>query len=160
MENTGVLDSAEYSGATNEIRFTSESLQHLKETAKWGTFLAIVGFVFIGIMILVGIFFGTIMSSLAGSPGMAELDMYGGVMGAFGSVLYIAIAIIYLYPMLKLFQFSKKSKLAIATNSTELMTEALGNLKSLYKFMGILIAIILGFYVLIFLFTLIMGIAA
>ncbi len=146
MENTGVLDSAEYSGTTDEIRFTSESLGYLKETAKWGTFLAIVMFVILGLIVLGGLFMGTLMGSLP----MGDMPGMGSMGGVFMTIYFLVIAAIYFYPTLKLFQFSKKCKLAIATNSTELMTEALGNLKSCYKFIGILMAIFLGIYALIF----------
>jgi len=146
MENTGILDSAEYSGATDEIRLTEQSLGYLKETAKWAKFLSIVALVFIGLMVLVVLFAGSTMSSLYGE--MSGMGAAGGV----GMMIYFLFIMgIYVYPIIKLFQFSKKCKLAIDTSSTDLMTEALGNLKSVYKFMGILMAIFLGIYALMFL---------
>ena len=146
MEDTTILDSADYGGATKEIRLTNESIGYLKETAKWGTFLAIIGFISIGFMVLAGIFLAVFMSSTE-LPGMEAM----GNMAGFG-FLYIVFAVIYVYPVLKLFQFASQCKKAIAHTSTDLMTEALGNLKSCYKFMGILMAIILGLYAIVFLF--------
>lgn len=159
MENTEILDGAEYSGVTDEIRFTNESLQYIKESAKWGSFLAIMGFIFMGLMVLVGLFFGSIMGSVAGTPGLEGFDAVAGGMGGMMAIIYIVLALLYLYPTLKLFQFSKYSKLAIATNSSDMMTKALSSLKSMFKFMGIFTIVILSLYVLMFIFAGVVGLS-
>ena len=148
MEDTTVLDSADYGGVTEEIRLTNESLGYLKETAKWGTFLAIMGFIGIGFMILVGVVMALFMSSmdLPGMEAFGSMNMVG-----FGFI-YVIFGAVYIYPILKLLQFGSKCKKAIAQSSTDLMTVALGNLKSCFKFTGILMVILLGFYGLLFVF--------
>ena len=146
MEDTTVLDSGDYGSATKEIKLTNESIAYLKETAKWGTFLAIIGFISIGIMLLAGIGVALFMSS-ASLPGMEAI----GGMGAL-AVMYIVIAAIYIYPTLKLYQFATKCKKSIVQSSTDLMTEALANLKSCFKFIGILMLITLVIYGLLIVF--------
>ena len=146
MDDTTILDSADYGGATKEIRLTNQSLGYLKETAKWSTFLAIIGFISIGFMVLGGIGIAAFMSYNS-FPGMEAI---GGMAGL--GVLYVVLGAIYIYPTFKLFQFASKCKKAVAQSSTDLMTEALGNLKSCFKFIGILMVILLGVYVLLIAF--------
>lgn len=149
MEDTQVLDS-NY-GAGGELSLTGQSISFIRETAKWGTFLSIVGFIFIGLMVLLGIFMGSIMGSMGGI--YDEIPGMGG-MGGFLGVFYILIALLYFYPTLQLFKFSKMAKQAIAANDTGQMTIALGHMKSMFKFMGIFTAIIIGLYALLFIFGL------
>lgn len=131
---------------TNEtgMVITNESREYLREAAKWGKFLAIVGFIFVGIIALGALFAGSI---LGGSLGR-EMGFPGA--GIFITLLYLAFAALYFFPCLYLYNFSAKAKLALLTNSTSGMTEALKNLKSMFKFMGIFTAVILGIYALIF----------
>jgi len=51
------------------------------------------------------------------------------------------------------YRFSVKTQQALRANDEPLLTEAFSNLKSYYKFYGIFTAIVLGFYVLIFVFA-------
>ncbi len=139
MEETGVLDSADYGGSTEGISLNQQSLGYLKETAKWATFLSVLGFIMIGLILLGGLGFTLFMSSSA-MPGA------GGFFG-FGLV-YLLFLGIYIYPILKLYQFATKCKRAVSASSTALMTEALSSLKSCYKFIGILTIITLAFYML------------
>ena len=131
---------------TNEtgMVITHESREYLRESAKWGKFLAIVGFVFVGIIALLALFAG---SMLGGAMGR-EMGFAGG--GIFITILYLGLAAVYFFPCLYLFNFSNKAKLALLTNSNAGMTEALKNLKSMFKFMGIFTIVILSLYAFIF----------
>ncbi|HMV08917.1 MAG TPA: DUF5362 family protein [Cyclobacteriaceae bacterium] len=72
--------------------------------------------------------------------------------GAFLTVLYLAMAVLYFFPIYYLFQFSSKIKAALQTQSSELLEQAFSNLKSHYKFMGILLIIVLGLYAIALIF--------
>lgn len=152
MENTQVLDNDYAAG--KELGLTGQSIQFIAETAKWGTFLSIIGFIGIGFMVLMGLVMGTMMSSFGDIPGM------GGMGAGFISMFYIIFAFLYLYPCLQLFKFSKLAKQAIASNDTPQMTTALGHMKSLFKFMGILTIIMLALYVLLFVGAALFGVMA
>lgn len=120
----------------------------LAETAKWAKLLAIVGFVVIAFIILFAIAMFLFMGNLGElSP---ELGGMGGMMGAFMSVIYVAIGAIYFYPVWKLYQFATLTKQALNSDNTELLTQALEAQKSMFKFMGIFTIIILGIYGLFF----------
>ena len=125
------------------------------ETAKWGKFLSIIGFIGIGLMvfIILGllIFGGVAMSSIDG------FGLMGGMGFGFVAVFYGFMIALYFIPTLYLYRYSTKMKIALDANDQESLSHSFRNLKSLYKFWGIFTAIIIGFYVLIFLFALIGG---
>lgn len=151
MENNEVSQ-FESLGAT----LTNESISFLKEAGKWAYFLGILGFVFVGFMVIGAFSMGTVMSSLGSLGGNA----YSGVSGGMITVLYLIFAAIYFFPVYYLYNFGKKVKEAFLNNDTVVLTESFKNLKSHYKFVGILSAIILGFYLLVLLIALLGGLGA
>lgn len=133
---------------------------HLSETAKWGKFLAILGFVVCGLIIIVGLFFGTIFSSLMSrSPEVSyEGNISSGSVGAMAAIIYIIIAVVYFFPCLFLYRFSTKMKTALNGNEQTDLTLSFQNLKSLFRYVGVITVILLAIYLLIFLFA-ILGVA-
>ena len=117
---------------------------YLRETAKWGKFLAIVGFVGCGILAIIAVFAGTAMSSAFESVGGGA-----GMSGMLLTLIYLIIAIIYFFPCLYLFHFANKMQRALRQNDQFFLTDSFKNLKSCYKYMGILMIIVLSFYVII-----------
>lgn len=136
MENENIIDFQHET--TGSLSVTSTAVSYLKETCGWGKFLAIVGFCFVGLMVIFGIFTGSIFASLG------QENPFGGFIGLF----YVAIGLLYFFPALYLFKYSTKLKKAIATKNNEVLTEAFENEKSMFKFMGIFTIITLGVYVL------------
>ena len=116
------------------------SKEFLKETAKWTKFLAILGFVGIGLMVL-----GSLVMLFAPSSLMSNGDFpFGGKI--FLMLLYLAFAVLYYFPISYLYQFSENTKKAIENNDNNAVRDAFEFLKSHYKFMGILTIILLSFY--------------
>ena len=119
------------------------SKEFLKETAKWTKFLAILGFVGIGLMVL-----GSLVMLFAPSSLMSNGDFpFGGKI--FMMLLYLAFAVLYYFPISYLYQFSENTKKAIENNDNNAIRDAFAFLKSHYKFMGILTIILLAFYAII-----------
>lgn len=122
---------------------------HLVEAARWAKFLAIVGFVVCGLVVILGIFAGSIFKSMLGRMGEGELsgmDMSG--VSTFMSVLYIGIALLYFFPCLFLFRFATKMITAFETYEQETLNKSFQNLKKMFRFMGILTIFILCLYAL------------
>ena len=125
------------------------SKEFLKETAKWTKFLAILGFVGIGFMVL-----GSLVMLFAPSSLMSNGDFpFGGKI--FMMLLYLAFAVLYYFPISYLYQFSENTKKAIENNDNNAIRDAFEFLKSHYKFMGILTIILLAFYAIIIFIALI-----
>ncbi|MEQ8474889.1 hypothetical protein [Fulvivirga sp.] len=132
------------------VKLTDQSLKNLNETRKWTMFISIVGFVFVALMVLIALFIGSVMSNL---PTGSSMPISKG----FATVIYLVIAAIYFFPIYYLYKFSSHMKIGIVTKSEQEVEYAFKYLKSHYKFMGILLAIVLVFYIMIFFGSIMFG---
>jgi hypothetical protein len=127
----------------------------LQEIAKWANFIALVGFVMIGLMATLMLFMGSMMGALMGSE-------VGGAMGVLGGtgimIVWMIILAISIFPILYLYRFAQNTKAALKSNNQQALTLAFQNLKSHYKFYGMMLAILLGFYAVMLAFGLMMGV--
>ena len=130
FENTGLDDTARY---------------HLLETVRWTKFLAIIGFVITGLFLVAALFIVIIGKSI-----LAMTTEYPGGLAAGMGIIYIIAAGIYFYPVYALFKFSACMKKGILNDDRQLINDAFRYQKLMYKYMGILMIIVLGFYLLAF----------
>ncbi|MCO5285840.1 MAG: DUF5362 family protein [Chitinophagaceae bacterium] len=131
---------------SNDLQITPTVEVYLGETAKWGRFLAIIGFVLTGLFVILAFTFTTFMSS-------AMNDLYGPAMGPLTSgmmVNFLIIAVLMFFPSLFLLRFSSRMKEAIAEINQGALESSFESLKSLFKFYGIITLIVLGIYLLAF----------
>lgn len=135
MENHPVIDSSFPSLCLNE-----EAVLYLEETRRWAYFLSIIGFIGVGLMILVGVFIGSAMNKYGGST-------FASVPAQMVSTVYMLIAIVYFFPILYLFRFAVRMKIGLHESNQESMNAAFKNMKSLFRFMGILSIIVISLYV-------------
>jgi hypothetical protein len=126
---------------------TAIAKQALLVASKWAKFLSILGFIGVGLMVVLGIFIMLQFSNLPVRVGN------GLPVGMFGFI-YIAMALLYFFPVYYLFQFANNTKKGISNNSNDSIEIGLVNLKSMFKYIGIFTLVILSIYVLIFLFAL------
>lgn len=140
-------------GTLDNLRLDSQSLEYLRETAKWAKFIAIVGFVFIGLMVVLAFSMGAIISTLPGAD-------TGLISSAFLTVFYLIFAGIYIFPVLYLYRFATKMQTAINSQDQLFLQDSLSNLKAHYKFIGILMLVVIGLYAIGILFALLGGAAA
>lgn len=138
-----------------QAELTEVSSGFLLETAKWAKFLSILGFIGTGFMVLGAFFIGSVFSSLPGAAS-AAMPFGGGVM----TVVYLLMAAFYFFPTLYLYRFATKTKSAILGYNTEMLTEGLENLKSVFKFWGIFSIVMLSLYALGLLFAMFGAFAA
>ena len=132
---------------SSELQIDSIAHSHLAETAKWGVFLSIVGFIISGIIVIAALFAGTFLGSMSGGMGAAPV-MSAGVI----TVIYLIIAAVYFFMSLFLYRFATKMKAALYSNDQDTLNNSFLNLKNLYKLMGILTIIYLAFIVLAMVF--------
>lgn len=129
------------------------SRAHLSEAAKWAKFLAIVGFVVCGLIVIAGIFAGSFLSMMSG----VYSDEYRGStaltsgMGAFMAIFYAGIAVLFFFPYLFLFRFANHMKSALNTSDQQTLNSSFQNLKIMFRYVGILTIILVSFYALAFL---------
>ena len=115
----------------------------LEKAAKWAKFLAIMGFIGVGLMVI-----GSIVMMNFGP--MADY----GFPKVFVSIIYIISAGISFIPLYYLFKFSSNTLKAVKSNNQINLEEGLAGLGSYFKFNGVMIIIVLAFYLIILLFGL------
>lgn len=126
------------------IQLNPNARDFLRNTAKWGRFLAITGFVFFGMMILGGVMsLWTIWRGNAiTAAALGNSLMSGGVF----SIFYLVMTLLYFFPLLYLHRFSTKMIVGLNQNDEVTVTNAFQNLKSLFKLLGILTIVMLAVY--------------
>jgi uncharacterized membrane protein len=128
----------------NSIEINPVMQGFLIETAKWGKFLAIVGFVMLGLLVLFAVI------AMAGMSFLSSMSGAGVPMALFG-LIYLVIAALYFFPVFYLFKFSVQLRKGLESVNQSLVTDGFENLKSLFKFMGILMIVVLSLYAIILL---------
>ncbi|HXS55392.1 MAG TPA: DUF5362 family protein [Hanamia sp.] len=132
----------------NDLQVSSPVQNFLGESAKWGKFLSIVGFIFCGLMAVISFFIPALIMKLP-----PYNSMPAGAMSAMTTVMtivYLVIAGLLFFPSFYLFKFSVRMQEALNSVSQENFEESFQNLKSLLKFYGITVIVVLSIYVLLF----------
>ncbi|MBO9154052.1 DUF5362 family protein [Chitinophaga sp. GCM10012297] len=137
MENSNLFD----------LNIDAEVSGYLNETARWGKFLAILGFIGCGFMIFVALIMNFMPMGPAGFAGEGY-GSGGAVTRTLVMVIYLVLGIISIFPYIYLMRFSKRVQLAIQSNDQGSLASAFSNLKSLFKYVGVLTIIMLAFFVL------------
>ena len=135
----------EFIVVSNHAKIT---LMSITKWVKFLTILGMIGCVFIFVLGIVAILFGGMIGSKLGGSGVEA------VVGASTGLLYIILGIIYIYPLIKMFNYANKMKAAIKSNNQDNYEIALANFNSAVKFWGVLaiIGLIIWGLALIFFF--------
>jgi hypothetical protein len=139
----------EQSEFTDSLVVSEDARRFLLETTKWAKFLAILGFVGIGFFVLasIGIIaFGGALFGAAGGPFAA----FGGA-AVFGGI-YLVFAALYFFPVYYLYQAATKLRRGLDGDDQDQLTLGFENLKSHYKFLGIMALVVIGFYAVLLVF--------
>jgi len=130
---------------------------HLGEAARWAKFLAIIGFIGCALIVLAGIFAGSIFEMYGtryeGFDRDTRVSTKG--LGAVAAVFYVLLALLYFFPCLFLFNFASKMKSALLSNDQEILNSSFQNLKKTFRYVGILTIILLSLYLIILVFALV-----
>jgi hypothetical protein len=145
--------SPQQNSANHELEIPKTVIPVLDRTRKWANFLAIVGFIFSGLILLMGIGIGFIFSKL---PGMEQLPFMPGFIGIF----YVIIGVINFIAALFLFRFAVNLKNAIKGKDENKFLPAFKNLDNLFQLIGILTIIMLAIYGLVILIAMFVAIGA
>lgn len=137
-----------------QIVLTSKAKNFLREISKWTFFFSILGFIGIAFLFLVAILMGTVYAPMLNMMGQQQgVDSISLVV----MIVYLIMALLYFMPVLYLYKFSRKMKLALVNKNDDILADAFENLKSHYKFIGVLTIIMLSLYVLLIGFSLVAG---
>ncbi|GMO26100.1 MAG: hypothetical protein Ta2B_06100 [Termitinemataceae bacterium] len=125
---------------------SDNAIAHLKDASPWIRFLAIVGYIGCGFMVLVGIVMLIVGAATANLdfPDLSEFaygTMLEGILKSFTGIIgffYIGSAVIAFFPAKFLWTFGSKLRNFIQSNSANELELALKNNKSFWKYTGIL----------------------
>jgi hypothetical protein len=117
---------------------------HLSEIARWARFLAIAGFVFIFLLVIVGVYSSLTISRYE--------DMFTGYQGrrtvieSLGvgvAITYIILAAVAFFPFLFMLRFAHAMRNALSSNDQGALNYSLQNLKVYFRYLGIILIICL-----------------
>lgn len=137
---------------------TEEMRSYIYDITKWAKFLSFVGFALAALLVLVSF---SVPSLLGSNPALAKQF---GALGQSGSIaitiIYLLLGLFYFYPSLLLLKIANHGKQGVLFGNQESLNTALQNVKSLFKFWGIItIVVIVSYFLLIFLGGLSMAVA-
>jgi hypothetical protein len=114
-----------------QLIIDEEAKKYLNESRRWAKFLSIVGFVGIGLIVLIFVFM--IFLSPQNSSNIDDFVLTDGLFG----IVYLLMASLYFPPIYYMHKFSKLMKQAVENDDNESITVAFKYLKSQFKFYGI-----------------------
>jgi hypothetical protein len=132
----------ENSPEPDRIEITPSVLNHLNSTRKWTMFLSVLGFIFLGLLIIFGLVTSTFLTAFKTS----EANL--GVPESMFIVFFLVAAAIYFFPVFFLFRFSRNMRDAIQTHDQAKLDKSFKNLKIYFTYIGVLVILVLSIYVL------------
>jgi len=130
-------------GAPPHDLLTAGMIDSLRKTKPWVRFLSILGFVAAGFMIVAGVgvsIFGLVATGDSSGP------FSGALMVGLGLV-YVLFSLFYIIPSRYLSRYAKAINTAmVSTSKTAAVEEALRYQKSFWKFVGIMMLVMLVLY--------------
>lgn len=133
---------------SNDLQVTGVVSALLKEISRWARFLSIVGFILVGFMLIAAMVLPEMVAASRYSEMEGALIMDYTAKGF--RINFIILAILMFFPCLYLFRFSVKMKEALSDIRQSSFEDAFQNLKSTFKFYGILAIILMAIYVIAF----------
>jgi len=130
------------------VILSSEMLDSLDRMIYWAKFLSIVGFVAVGLLI-----FGMLTIIFVGQ------SVFGAEALGLGFI-YLVLAAVYFMPVYYLFKFARHGRLGLQSKSQHHTDQGLMYLAAHYKFIGILVVVMLSLYALVFIGILATGFSA
>jgi len=125
----------------DELYLDVRLLNNLHDTAKWAKVLAILGFILSGFVLVFGLF----LQRLVQNPALEQANI--GFSG-FTTLVYAFVAMVYFFPSLYLFQFAGRMQRGVQDRNRQQVHKAVSRLKVMFKFIVIMLALVLLLFVL------------
>lgn len=146
----------------DRIVITELALTKLDSIRKWAMFFAVLGFISVGLMLIIGIGIAIIPTHLfaqfqPNSPyqQMSQTALQGIKLSQMAFLTFFSL--LYFFPILYMYRFAIRTKRAILSNSDCIFEEALKALNTHFQIIGIITIVILSLYFIIFVFAFLFG---
>jgi ABC-type multidrug transport system fused ATPase/permease subunit len=137
-----------------------ETKVHLLETARWARFLAIVGMVCLGLLVVFGLFYSIWISSainrLQSQMSFPSQTAYDRGIAAGSALMFVVMAVVGFFPLLYMFRFSSQMRTALYGNDQENLNSSFRNLKRYFRYFGVITLVGMGIWII---WLLVMGTA-
>jgi magnesium-transporting ATPase (P-type) len=133
-------------GSTTEeskMELGAEILGSLNSIRKWTMFLSVLGFIFLGLIIVAGMatsIFLTTFKTREANLGIPESLMI---------IIFIIIGAIYFFPVFFLFRFSRNTRDAVQNRDIQKLTRGFRNLRLYFTYIGIMVIVVISIYVML-----------
>ena len=122
------------------------AIGYLQKVIKWAKFFAILGYIAIAFFILLAVFIGVILPTL--NSGLANpINPMGTTYTTIMSIVYIFLAVLYIYPVITLYSFATKTNQALKNYEEHTLEEGFKKLKQHFTFAGRLTIIMIVLYI-------------
>ena len=124
-----------------KLEISPDILKKLNSTRKWTTFLAVLGFIVLGLVIIGGLAAGlflTIFKTQENTLGFPE---------SFLTIASLIVGLVYFFPVLFLFRFSRNTRDAIHNLDNVKLAKGFRNLYLFFKIIGITVILVMLIYV-------------
>lgn len=144
---------ADHSSSLFSLSIDPVTKSHLNDTARWARFLAISGIVLLGLAATVTVLSATIFPNSTFTRftvnGVEEEQLTAGMKIVVAVCMLIAFLIAF-FPMWYLLQFSNQMKKALYNNDQQALNHSFLNIKRYFRYVGIIMIIVLVVYGLAF----------
>ena len=130
-----------------ELQVDHLSTVYLRGAARWARFLAVVGLIFCGLSLVTAILLASVFSNLFASLGSGGLGRNGVWLG----VVFACISLLNFIPCFHLYHFGHRMRLALKNNDQEQLNSSFRNMRSFYRFVGVMMIVCMGLWLLIIL---------
>jgi|AntAceMinimDraft_1070359.scaffolds.fasta_scaffold14523_4 hypothetical protein len=144
MENQSELEHNSFE-KKDELLLSKEAIRFLGKAANWSYIISIIGFIYVGLVILMAFVNIRVFASLVGSI----TGSTSGALVAYPIVFYFIVLAVGFIPLFYLFRFSVLAKKAVKGLDSALLTDAFIKMNSHYKFIGIFLLIVIFLQLLI-----------
>lgn len=152
MDQTNDLILDEGAGLASGDVLEPRTAAAIEKTARWARYYLYIMLAYFALLLLF---------SVLGIGGAATAGAEAAAAGIVSTLFSFGIMLLLVgYPLYKLWGFTSKAPRALRTGSQETLTEAVSNMRSVYKFTGIVMIVTLAIYALAILFALVAGGAA
>ncbi len=137
-----------------QLIVSEDMRSYIYDTTKWAKFLAIVGFVISGFLILTSFTIGPAMQTnaeLAAAMGKSGFTSFGI------TLVCLLYAFAVFYPSLLLFKYANKAQFGVLYSEQASLDEAFGKLKSLFKYWSVITIIGIVLYIVLVVFSAVIG---
>lgn len=127
-----------------------DDADQIHATAKWARLVAILGFVFLGILLIVGLtmgsFLGRVLAMNAAMTGQV-MPFDPTMIGLLYGVVFLVAVVIYFFPTLFLYQYATRTLRALRGGfDAQQFSQGVGAQRSFFAYIGILMIILVGLY--------------